>query len=55
MTCTTRFVFAVTLSSLLAGATRAGDADKTCMYDVANIYLFFNDETRAELKITFDQ
>jgi hypothetical protein len=55
MTCTTRFVFAVTLSFLLAGATCAGDADNSSMYNVANIYSFFNDQLRAELKVTADQ
>jgi hypothetical protein len=51
----TRFVFAVTLLSLLAGSTHAGDADNSCMYSVANIYSFFNDQLRAELKVTTDQ
>ena len=55
MTCTLRFVFAATLSFLFAGATAAGDADNSCVYNVANIYSFFNDQLRAELKVTADQ
>ena len=55
MTCTIRVVFAVTLSFLLAGATCAGDADNSCMYNLASIHSFFNDQLRAELKVTADQ
>jgi hypothetical protein len=55
MTRTCRFVFAATLTAWLAGPALANDADRFGPYSSTNIYLFFNDELRAELKITADQ
>jgi hypothetical protein len=45
----------VALSLLLASPTLANDAEKRSLYSAANVLTFFNDEMRAELKITAAQ
>ena len=55
MTCTSRFLFAVALLPLFAGSTLANDAEKRSLYSSVMVLTFFNDDMKAELKVTAAQ
>ena len=50
-----RFVFIAAITLSCSGAAFAGEAEKRCVYSALNILTFFDDQMRAELKITPDQ